>query len=95
MRTVTVGGSNIELTYKEYELLKLLLSHPGLVYSRQQILAKFANKDLRITLIDSKGGILYDSDAEAVKMENHNNREEVIDAFAKGSGEDLRYSSTL
>jgi len=60
-----------------------------------QKLAKFANKDLRITLIDSKGGILYDSDAEAVKMENHNNREEVIDAFAKGSGEDLRYSSTL
>ena len=60
-----------------------------------QKLAKFANKDLRITLIDSKGGILYDSDAEAVKMENHNNREEVIDAFTKGSGEDLRYSSTL
>ena len=58
-------------------------------------LAKFASKDLRITLIDSKGGILYDSDAEAVKMENHNDREEVIDAFAKGVGEDLRYSSTL
>ena len=60
-----------------------------------QKLSKFASKDLRITLIDSKGGILYDSDAEAVKMENHNDREEVIDAFAKGIGEDLRYSSTL
>ena len=60
-----------------------------------QQLAKFASKDLRITLIDPKGGILYDSDAEAVKMENHNDREEVIDAFAKGVGEDLRYSSTL
>ena len=60
-----------------------------------QKLAKFASKDLRITLIDSKGEILYDSDAEAVKMENHNDREEVIDAFAKGVGEDLRYSSTL
>ena len=63
--------------------------------SEPQKLAKFASKDLRITLIDSKGGILYDSDAEAVKMENHNDREEVIDAFAKGIGEDLRYSSTL
>ena len=63
--------------------------------SEPQTLAKFASKDLRITLIDSKGGILYDSDAEAVKMENHNDREEVIDAFAKGIGEDLRYSSTL
>ena len=37
--------------------------------SEPQKLAKFASKDLRITLIDSKGGILYDSDAEAVKME--------------------------
>ena len=60
-----------------------------------QKLSKFASKDLRITLIDSKGSILYDSDGEAVKMENHNDREEVIDAFAKGVGEDLRYSSTL
>ena len=63
--------------------------------SEPQTLAKFASKELRITLIDSKGGILHDSDAEAVKMENHNDREEVIDAFAKGVGEDLRYSSTL
>ena len=60
-----------------------------------QKLSKFASKDLRITLIDSKGRILYDSDAETVKMENHNDREEFIDAFAKGAGEDLRYSSTL
>ena len=60
-----------------------------------QKLSRYASKDLRITLIDPKGGILYDSDAEAVKMENHNDREEVIDAFEKGVGEDLRYSSTL
>lgn len=39
-RTVTVNGENVELTYKEYELLKLLLSQPGLVFSRQQILEK-------------------------------------------------------
>lgn len=60
-----------------------------------QKLARFASKDLRITLIDPTGAILYDSDAEAGKMENHNNRKEVIDAFAKDVGEDLRYSATL
>ena len=60
-----------------------------------QKLAQFANEDLRITLIDSTGAILYDSDAEASKMENHFNREEVTDALAKGFGEDLRYSTTL
>lgn len=60
-----------------------------------QKLAQFASKELRITLIDSTGSILYDSDAEASKMENHYDREEVNDAYAKGFGEDLRYSSTL
>ena len=60
-----------------------------------QKLALFASGDLRITLIDSTGTILYDSDAEASKMENHFNREEVTDAFARGFGEDLRYSTTL
>ena len=26
------------LTFKEYELLKILMSHPGIVYSRDQLL---------------------------------------------------------
>ena len=47
-RTVTAGGENVELTYKEYELLKLLLSHPGLVYSRQQILEKIWGIDFKM-----------------------------------------------
>ncbi len=47
-RTVTAGGENVELTYKEYELLKLLLSHPGLVYTRQQILEKIWGIDFKM-----------------------------------------------
>ena len=47
-RTVTVNGDCVELTYKEYELLKLLLSHPGLVYSRQQILEKIWGVDFNM-----------------------------------------------
>ena len=37
-RQVTVGGEVIELTYKEYELLKLLLENPGVVMSREKLL---------------------------------------------------------
>jgi two-component system alkaline phosphatase synthesis response regulator PhoP len=48
MRTVTAAGNKVELTYKEYELLKLLLSHPGLVYSRQQILEKIWGIDFNM-----------------------------------------------
>ena len=47
-RTVTVNGENVELTYKEYELLKLLLSQPGLVFSRQQILEKIWGVDFNM-----------------------------------------------
>ena len=37
-RTVTADASNIELTYKEYELLKLLLMNKGIVLSRNKIM---------------------------------------------------------
>lgn len=33
-----VGGSPLDLTFKEFELLKFLAQHPGRVFSRQQLL---------------------------------------------------------
>ena len=35
---VTLDGQPLELTYKEFELLKFLATHPGRVYSRDQLL---------------------------------------------------------
>ena len=37
-RTVRKGGVPVELTYKEFELLRLLASHRGAVLSREEIL---------------------------------------------------------
>ena len=37
--TVTVDGERVALTYKEYELLRLFLSHPGTAFSRDQLMA--------------------------------------------------------
>lgn len=53
--TVSVNGIPIELTFKEYELLKLLIAHPGIVFSRQQILEKI-------------WGIDFDMDTRTVDM---------------------------
>ncbi len=36
--TATVRGRVLDLTYKEFELLKYLSQHPGRVYTRQQVL---------------------------------------------------------
>jgi len=38
-RLVLSGGSPVELTAKEFEVLTLLASHPGRVYSREQIMS--------------------------------------------------------
>ncbi len=35
--TVTADGERIALTYKEFELLRLFLSHPGTAYTRDQL----------------------------------------------------------
>ena len=35
--TVTVDGARVALTYKEFELLRLFLSHPGMAFTRDQL----------------------------------------------------------
>ncbi len=42
---VTVGGQACELTYKEYELLKLLMANAGVVTSRESILEQVWGTD--------------------------------------------------
>ena len=37
-RKVTIKGKEVELTAKEFDLLYLLASHPGKIYSREQLL---------------------------------------------------------
>lgn len=44
-RTVTINGQRIELTYKEFELLKLFLSHPGIAFTREQLFADVWGED--------------------------------------------------
>jgi two-component system phosphate regulon sensor histidine kinase PhoR len=49
----------------------------------------------RVTIIDSSGRVLGDSDELSEKMENHSNRPEIKDTEISGIGSSLRYSSTL
>ena len=38
--TARIGGRPLDLTFKEFELLKYLAQHPGRVFSRQQLLSE-------------------------------------------------------
>ena len=43
--TVTIDGERIALTYKEYELLHLFLSQPGIAFTREQLLSHVWNTE--------------------------------------------------
>lgn len=58
--------------------------------------SKISIKDeLRITIINDDGMVVYDTNAEIGGMDNHRERPEVIEAFKNGEGEAIRKSRTL
>jgi len=60
----------------------------------EEYLQKLEVDELRLTLIDPDGKVLYDSKAEAESMENHAERKEVKEALLYGEGSSSRYSTT-
>ena len=56
---------------------------------------RFSDSDKRVTLIDSNGEVIADTEADPGKMDNHSDREEVKEALKDGSGTKVRYSKTL
>lgn len=56
-------------------------------------LYKFKDNLVRFTVINKDGEVIFDN--EIAKLDNHNNRQEIIDAFKNGSGSSVRYSASL
>lgn len=75
-----------------------MISH-FIVYHQEEFLLEdpevFDENNIRITLIESDGTVLYDTQADADMMENHSDRPEVKSAFADGEGSMIRQSDTL
>ena len=49
----------------------------------------------RVTWIDTDGTVLFDTQVDQTTMENHSDREEILEAFQTGAGSAVRTSSTL
>lgn len=60
----------------------------------EDIYRQFGADGLRITLIDARGEVLYDSVENQDEMENHRGRPEVERAFMTGEGRGMRKSIT-
>jgi DNA-binding response OmpR family regulator len=49
-RRVTSGGRDVDLTDQEFRLLHLLATHPGIVFSREALLARIWRGDTFVTV---------------------------------------------
>lgn len=56
---------------------------------------ELSSDDLRITLIEPDGTVIYDNDVSASVLENHHDRPEVLQALENGVGESVRLSDTM
>lgn len=56
---------------------------------------RFSDKTIRITVVDTDGAVLMDSNADIGGMSNHGDRPEIAEAFETGEGMDERRSETL
>ncbi len=68
---------------------------PGIEMQGVEYLKKIPLSENRISIVANNGEVLYDSYAKAETMENHKDREEIMEALEKGEGQSERYSSTL
>lgn len=78
---------------REAEYIALGIQNEGMAYF--EYLDKVHLTDSRVTWIAPDGDVLFDSVMEEGEMENHADREEVLEAFRDGHGEGERFSSTL
>ena len=76
----------------ECEYLKASIDESGTGFLTPEI-AGFS--DSRITLIDTDGTVLFESEEPAGEMENHAERKEFQEALKNGEGSDSRSSATL
>lgn len=83
------------------QVMEDLKTHVHILNTTEAVL-QYVEKDfdpridnLRITVIDTKGDVLYDSNADIGTMDNHVNRPEIKEALEHGHGEATRKSDTL
>lgn len=74
---------------------ELELTRLGLESSGEEYLQAITAEDFRITWIAHDGSVLYDTQADATAMDNHAQREEIMEALSYGKGTSQRYSDTL
>ncbi|MGN0287620.1 MAG: ATP-binding protein [Atopobiaceae bacterium] len=80
---------------RETSVLSQAIEQAADNHTEQSVLENIQLGDLRATLIDTDGTVLYDSQSDAATMPNHLDRPEVAEALNTGRGSTVRSSSTM
>ncbi len=80
---------------RDLRLYGQLLTQNYSLSDYKQSFSEINTQEVRITLVNPSGKVIFDSDADINQMENHGNRPEILEATKSGKGEAVRYSSTL
>lgn len=71
------------------------LASQGISFGGKDYFENLKTSNVRITWVDNKGQVLYDTQSDAKHMKNHANRQEIKEAIKSGYGESTRWSATL
>ncbi|HGA1050254.1 TPA: ATP-binding protein [Streptococcus agalactiae] len=71
------------------------LASQGISFEGKDYFENLKTSNVRITWVDNKGQVLYDTRSDAKHMKNHANRQEIKEAIKSGYGESTRWSATL
>lgn len=95
-------GVTLGILYSHYSELQwqqlgneLTIAQNGLEQYGEDYLDALSKGSFRFTWIDKSGSVLHDTEASYEEMDNHSDREEIMEAFAYGGGDSQRYSDTL
>lgn len=80
---------------EELRTYAYVLSHADEYKEMQEVDSKLDSVNVRITLIDESGKVLYDNITDVSSMDNHASRPEIVSALEKGEGSSVRKSSTM
>lgn len=83
-----------ETKQRLFQNIELILMHISNVEDFEAF-SKKNQLDLRVTFIKADGEIIAESDSNKDILENHKQREELLQASKEGVGSSLRYSTTL
>jgi two-component system phosphate regulon sensor histidine kinase PhoR len=96
-KSYMLGQSEDNLTETAMIIENIIIrqSEEDLSSLQQQLSALVADSHTRITIIDSDGWVLVDTDSPPGELDNHGDRPEILRAFAGKPNAAVRFSDTL